>query len=230
MIEITNHGFAVVQGDSHIGKWVKECGNLAHDRDAIPKICSHLKPGFNVLDIGANIGSHSIAYSQAVGPTGRVWAFEPNPKTYEALAYNMAKFCPDNVKCMRVGLSDQPGVFRIKQSENVGASMLFPLDEENAAQAETTVVTLDDVFLEDCGVRIDFLKADVEGYESRVLRGGERLIRRDKPIMWIEVNASALVLQGTTDNDLIIQIMSLGYTLHPTGNSPQYDVLCLPVI
>lgn len=226
-MKILENGIAVIEGDSHISRWVTQEGRLDHDQNALPGILAHIKDGDNVLDIGANIGSHTIAYSKAVGENGRVWAFEPNPVAYECLELNMGKFCP-NVKCMRVGLSDQPSLCRIVQNQNAGAAMLFPLRDGEVSDVHTAVVTLDDVFLDKDDVRINFAKLDCEGMESLIIRGGEKLIRRDKPVLYVEVNEGALRVHGTTGNDLIIQIMNLGYDIKPTGHGPQYDIFCLP--
>ena len=224
---ILENGVAIVESDTHIGAWVRECGDLIHDKWAVPKTCAHIKPGDFVLDIGANIGSHTLGYSRAVGATGKVWAFEPNPVAYECLKWNMDAFCT-NVHCFKVGLSDKPAKCRIYQSQNVGASMLFELDETEGG-AETSVTTLDSIFADSHEPKVNLLKADGEGWELRILRGAEQVIRKDKPIMFIEVNEGALNRQGSTEKELLDFITSLGYRIEPTDSGAQYDVFCFPL-
>lgn len=69
-----------------------------YERKYIELILSHIKSGDTVLDIGANIGLHTLHYSTAVGPKGTVLAFEPDPDNLKLLHFNVVENNCTNVK------------------------------------------------------------------------------------------------------------------------------------
>jgi FkbM family methyltransferase len=214
-MKLLPNGIAVIDGDTHISKWVEESGRLDHDQYALPIILKHIKDGDYVVDAGAFIGDHTIAYLNAVRSAGgRVYAFEPNPSAFECLTVN----CKD-AYCFRSGLGDKEEFISIKQSENVGASHLT-----NDESGSISVVTLDSYNLD----RLDFFKIDVEGYEMKALKGAEQTISKYKPKMWIEINRGALEKQNTKPEDIFSFLISRGYNIaaYPELIGDQYDILC----
>ncbi len=79
---------AVIEFDSHISSWVEEAGRLCHDSMVHESILPLIKEGDWVVDAGAYIGDHTIAYAEKVGSRGRVIAFEINPPALECLKHN----------------------------------------------------------------------------------------------------------------------------------------------
>ena len=59
-MKITRHGFAIIEGDTHLGKWAEESGRLDHDQSALPQVLPFIPIGGIVIDIGANIGYYSL--------------------------------------------------------------------------------------------------------------------------------------------------------------------------
>jgi len=213
-VKILDNGIAVIEGDTHISRWVEESGRLDHDEYALPVILEHIKEGDWVVDGGAFIGDHTRAYLDKVKNSGRVFAFEPNPKAFECLVYN----CPD-ARCEQFGLSDLDGGAGMLESENSGASRLVE-------GGSVMLVRLDDYELP----KLDFLKLDVEGYELKALRGAESTIDTHRPVMWIEINKGALNEQGVEPKDVIKFALDYGYEVipYPDEGGPQYDILCVP--
>lgn len=214
-MKILENNIAVLEGDTHISKWVAEARRLDHDFNTLGMILPHIKPGDWVVDGGAFIGDHTIAYLKAVGPEGKVYAFEPNPAAYSCLCHN----CPDAVT-MNSGLSDKEEYVDYFDNSNAGAGHI------GHDLGSIQLIPLDSLNLRRC----DFLKLDIEGCEYEALVGAEKTIRQHKPILWVEVNEGALIRRMRNAAQLLRLIESYGYTMYPypEDRGPQYDVLCIP--
>jgi FkbM family methyltransferase len=216
-VKILSNNFAVLENDSHVSRWVEETGRLDHDQYSLSYILKYIKEGDCVVDAGAFIGDHTLAYLKAVGPRGKVIAFEPNPEAYQCLLHN----CPE-AECVLAGLGDKEQKLYFAVDQNVAASHISCLGDR-----EVNIVTLDSYKLN----RLDFLKLDVEGFEISALRGAKKTIDRFRPTMWIEVNEGALNRNHETATSLLNFIQSdLCYesTPFPEVNPYQYDILCRP--
>ncbi len=129
------------------------------------------------LDIGANIGNHSVFFSNLFK---RVLAFEPNPKAFELLKIN-AKLAI-NIECIPVALSDKSEELTIHfQNGNIGGASLR--SETGFNQTKIQAAPLDDMDLTD---NIDLIKIDVEGHEHQVLLGAKKTILQCQPIILFE--------------------------------------------
>lgn len=216
-MKILPNNIAVIDGDTHISKWVEDCGRLDHDEYSLGIILPNIKEGDFVVDAGAFIGDHTIAYLQKVGRFGCVYAFEPNPKAFECLAYN----CPKSVN-LQYGLSDKRGEYAYSKSANAGAGHVGGVGSE-----KVVVVDLDSLNLK----KLDFFKLDVEGHEISALKGARQTIEAFRPTLWVECNSSALYRQGESQDELLSYLSDeLKYDLepYPEPNRFQYDVLCRP--
>ena len=213
-VKILSNGIAVLDGDSHISRWVEEEGRLDHDQNALPIILGYIKDGDVVVDAGAFIGDHTIAYTKAVGKTGRVMAFEPNPSAYECLVHN----CPEAM-ALNLGLSDRSGELKMAIDVNAGASHVG-----DGGQL-INVVALDSMPFQ----RLNFIKMDVEGMELRALLGAKKTIEAHRPIMWIEINVGALKRQGVVPAQIFDVLHGMGYEFepYPDEGGMQYDILCV---
>jgi FkbM family methyltransferase len=202
------HGvFASYKNDDPIGTCVKYYGEWAEQEfDVIDQL---INPTSNCLDIGANIGTHTVALSKkCIG--GFVFAFEPQFNIYQALNTNIFLNDCVNVIPYNVGISNtiqsitarinNPG---ITHSINYGE---FKINEESEYGIEIKCVKIDEVELYDKA--IDFIKLDVEEHEVSALMSGERVITTGKPHMYIEYNSH-------DGNDELLRTMdSLGYNCY----------------
>lgn len=218
-MKILPNGIAVLENDSHISKWVEQSGRLDHDQNTLPLILPYIKPGDTVVDAGAFIGDHTFAYLEAVGPKGKVYAFEPNPDAFECLKRNCW-----HGDIINAGLHEIGGQVYFQKSPNAGASRVS-LESTYKVQ----VYTLDSFDLE----ALHFMKLDIEGCELEALFGADKTIRRHKPVMLIEINQGALKQQGSTKEDIFQHLEHLGYEwkmLWPNlkESDPQYDIICTP--
>lgn len=209
---------AVLNGDTHLSKWVEECGELCHDGAVALTILPLINPGDIVVDAGAAIGDHTIAYSKKVGPEGRVYAFEPMPLTFACLAVNMRD--TSNVSIHNFGLSDSGSFVRMIPKPNAGASFIDWGSEYNTEPfVVTTVKTLDGLNIG----RVDFIKVDVEGHELHLLKGARETISRYKPLVVCELNKPLLSRAGTSTEEVIGFMKSLGYRLESLERGRSVD-------
>ncbi len=220
---ITDFGVAVVEGDTHLSKWIIEQRRLDVAREYLLQFQKYIPLGGVVVDAGACLGDHTAPYSQFVGPSGTVLAFEPNPTAFECLKHNMKAY--ENVTVFNLGLGAFPGVLGIKSNDNLGMARLTA-----GGAGQISVVTLDSFNLG----KLDFMKMDVEGFEPQVIAGARETLRRCRPVLLVEIQKECLLLNGCTAEDVISPLRELGYNVipaesHLTLDMPQLDVLCLPI-
>lgn len=141
------------------------------------------------VDVGANIGIFTLLASQYFS---KVYAFEPLPPAFEAIKANVAH-CR-NVILKQVALSNSDGKTTIYQNAiGMGGSSLHPFSEtaprltnkKNWNQFEVQTARIDSV-LGDLN-RVDLVKIDVEGHEVQVIAGALEFIRRNRPILYVEI-------------------------------------------
>lgn len=139
-----------------------------------------------VLDIGANIGCHTLAFSKIVGPTGRVIAFEPERTNFTALAGNIAINNILNVYVNQIAVAEKPGLVAVPELDhnntyNYGG---IELNKDYSKNFHYMIqsISLDNTSFE----KLDFIKIDVEGMEHDVLQGGKNIIQKTNPIIYLE--------------------------------------------
>jgi FkbM family methyltransferase len=156
--------------------------------------------------------------AQLVGPSGHVHAFEVAPSNYSTLLHNIQLNHLTNITAVNLGVSENRSQFKLV--ENTGDTSSIHLE---CAPGETSTISLDEYVAENKVEQLDFIKADVEGFEVRLLRGAENTISRFHPAMLIEVNPGALRRCGTSAEELVSWLTGHGYVLtRPTwhGNVP----------
>jgi FkbM family methyltransferase len=188
------HGiFMYNRNDSFVGRSLDLYGEWCDFE--IQLLRSFIKSGDTVIDVGANIGTHAVAFGNMVGPTGTVHAFEPQRRLFTMLAGNVALNALDWVICHRQAVGDRMGEIHLpplppaEQPFNYAAVSLVAA---NAAGADGTVgdkvplVTLDSLELGTCAL----LKVDVEGMNTVVLSGAQRLIAQCEPVIYCELDSA----------------------------------------
>lgn len=159
-----------------------ECGYLL--RHPAPPIARLVREGGRtMLDVGANAGLHALCGRSTFA---RVHAFEPNPTTAERLARNVRlSGAEEHVRVHRVALSDRSGSALI--SVEPGHSGASRLGGDPSGSAEVRLDTLDAIAEREGIAQVDLVKIDVEGHEASVVRGGRRLLERDRPRIVVEL-------------------------------------------
>lgn len=182
--------------DSTIGASLTKYGEWAeHEIELLSRI---IPAGATVLDVGANIGCHSVAFSRMVGPTGRVMAFEPFSDNFAMLRLNTRE--QGNVIATQalVGASQGVATLDLRRlaapGENYGAISYKRIpqisgEEMNGADLAISAQVALDMF---AALPVEFVKIDVEGMEFDVLIGARGLIAKRRPIFYFEQNSAAM--------------------------------------
>jgi FkbM family methyltransferase len=167
--------------DQYVGRSFLEYGEFSPGET---RLFRHLLvPGMIVLDIGANIGAHTVEFAAAVGPTGLVLAYEPQRFVYQALTANVALRSLTNVLTFQQAVGAERGTLRVPVLDPNAENNFGGLAIEGHEQGEQVpVIRLDDLTLPRC----EFIKIDVEGMEASVLRGGRKFLARTKPVLYLE--------------------------------------------
>lgn len=154
-----------------------------------------LPPEGVVLDVGANIGLSALALAPLL-PRGRVLALEPSPRTVAALrrtlALNRLEDCVV-VEPVAVGATQGEAAFHAA-GHSAGAHLMDPntLGAASLPQVMVPVETLDALVARHALTRLDFIKIDVEGFETEVLDGARATLGRFRPLVFAEFNAWTL--------------------------------------
>ena len=178
----------------------------------------YLRPGDCFVDIGANIGLFSLEAAVVVGKAGKVYSFEPNPKTYDHLQENIRINNLVNMTALKCGVSSVHGTARLwVPADNFDAWSSFgkPTAGERFESEDVPVVTLDEfVQANQLAGCISMIKIDVEGWETAVLTGGLNcLAGSDAPLLQVEFTQQAALNANSSCAELFNQITSLGYTV-----------------
>lgn len=169
-----------------------------------------IRAGDTVFDIGSNIGLFTTMMAQAVGPTGRVHAFEPSPTFAADLRRVLGLNELTNVTVNQCAVSDKIGVARFaevqerdvrRESSHLDMSAGM---EQTASMShrwiEVPTITLDD-YVFSHGLEPALLKIDVEGAELLVFKGGQETLRKHHPLIVLEIHP--------TEPDFFVELHAL---------------------
>ena len=156
-------------------------------------ICGRfVQAGDTVVDVGAYIGTHGLAFAQRVGPAGKVYSFEAQPASFALLAHNLAAAEHGGiVTAVNAAVSHAgTGSSVLLDEIDITAPSSYGSAAIGAAhgglhRVSVPTVTLDTLKLTTCAL----VKIDVEGMEDQVLQGAEQLLRSCGPVVYAECNA-----------------------------------------
>jgi FkbM family methyltransferase len=167
-----------------------------------------------VIDVGANIGQYTLLAAELAGPSGRVFAFEPDPVNAAALQRSVGRNgFGGRVELLRVAVAGRSGEAALDVQPDRTRSRLAAKTGESvrAGAVQVRTLALDD-FLDERGLdRLDFLKIDVEGADLDVLRGAERTLVHLRPALMVEYEPDWLRAYGERPEALLGFLGRLGY-------------------
>ncbi len=185
-------------------------GCFAH---SMTQWATHLLPvSGTFFDVGAHAGYFSLLASAHVGLSGRVFAIEPNPKTFATLERHLALNRVANVRALMCGLADKPGSLTLHAPPSQIDYNATVLPRADWTRVDVPARTLDDCVREWAIDRIDLMKIDVEGAEPLVLAGGTRSLSSGvvRHAM-IEVNGPRLTEGGAGPRELADMLDQFGF-------------------
>lgn len=187
-----------------------------------------LKPGDVVVDVGANVGAHALRMAQRVGEQGRVYAFEPTEFGFQKFSTNLAlnPVLAKRVELLRVGLTDlkeRP----LPELVSASWSLTRPMDDIHprdlgfgSSTRGARFVPLDTWAKEKGLTKLDLVKLDVDGYETRVIRGALETLRKLKPTIVMEWAPHHFVDPEEPFLESISLLQGLGYSFHSLEGAP----------
>ncbi len=177
------HGvMAFLRSDDTIGHSLDRYGEFAESENRL--MTALLRPGDTALDIGANVGTVTLPLARQVGPTGQVFAFEPQRLIFQALCAALALNGLTNVRAVHAAVGRDSGTIRVPALDpgrpgNYGAFVVRP---EETVGEKVACLTVDALELRRC----DLMKIDVEGQDFEVLLGAEHTVARCRPHVYME--------------------------------------------
>lgn len=172
------------------------------------------------LDIGANIGNHSLFFSDYYK---KVLSFEPNFTTFQLLSINSK--IVNNVECFNYGISSTDNVANFEiNMQNIGGGRV--ISEKNTSEKKVNLRRLDSLSYINMN-NIKLIKIDVEGHEYEVLQGAAETIKKQKPLIIFEQHISDFVNNRSKAIELI---KSYGYNKFACIEKSPSPVESWPVI
>jgi FkbM family methyltransferase len=213
-----------------------------HHRELVPVLRPFVPPDAVVLDVGGHAGQFAKLLAR-LAPEGRVYSFEPGNYARTILERAIRLNRLRNVEIVPRALGSAPGWVTLSVPIKRSGSMGFGLghlgagDPARAAAVETVEVDTIDAFARARGLaRLDFVKADIEGWELEMLRGGADTLRRFGPVLFLEVDDQRLARAGDSGEALAGFLGTLGYRpfvqagngIAPASSEDRGDLFWLP--
>jgi FkbM family methyltransferase len=188
-----------------------------HHSDLRGMFSPHVPLDGVIVDVGAHAGQFSKLFAR-MAPLGRVYAFEPSAYARSimvpALRFNRIR----NVTLTSAGLSDTAGPLilhtPLKRSSALGYGIahLGPGGADGATLDQVvSLTTLDTFATQQEFRRLDLIKADIEGWEMRALKGGQHTLTRFRPTLYLEIDGALLARAGDSPDALFGWLGALGY-------------------
>lgn len=189
-----------LQKDLYVGRSLDLYGEFSElETDLFRQL---VQKGMSVVEVGANIGAHTVSLAQMVGPTGKVYAYEPQRAIFHILCANLAINSIYNVYAKQIGIGAESGFLNIPPLDYTAVNNFGGLSLSENSLGETVQINkLDDEQIN----AAHFLKIDVEGMEESVLNGASGLISRNRPIIYLEND------RQDKSKSLILKLQKLGY-------------------
>ena len=193
----------------------KQVENLINKRDNYDirerEIVQELAHG-NCLDIGANIGYHTLTMAQNEN-VRHVWAFEPDPTNYENLHINLRlNGLNYKVQCFCFAVTDNNGSTYLHRCEfNDGMHRIYESKWCYGDSINVDTLCIDNI-LSIKENKVDFVKLDIEGSEFGALKGMEQMLKRDHPTIMMEFHPPSIEEAGDKPEDSYNFLMEIGYT------------------
>jgi FkbM family methyltransferase len=182
--------------------------DAALQRAALP----YLVPGTLIVDVGASLGLWTVPLTRAASRMGStVWAIEPHPENARWLRRNLCLNGLDEVVTVhQCALGDRSSAARLSLGEahDFGAGNVAISVDDSDKGVEVSVRRLDDLPRDR---RVSFMKLDVEGYELHALRGAQRLLNEDRPVILGEFSQEWLEARGEELRPFLAAMEELGY-------------------
>jgi FkbM family methyltransferase len=213
-----------------------------HHGELAPLLARYVPKDGVVFDVGAHAGQFAKLFAK-LAPQGHVYAFEPGSYALSILTKVRKLHGLKNVSIHKVGLSDASAVaslsIPIKASGSIGfglSTLATPASDSDALKEKISLTTLDQFVADNKIVRLDFIKADIEGWEMRMLLGSRNSLEKLRPVLMLEADDVWLQRAGNSRKELLDFLARLDYgifaidhngSVSPAGPETP-NILCIP--
>ena len=220
--------------DYYIGGALERYGEYNHAE--LERLLKLTKAGDVIVEVGSNIGCHTVPLAQHVGNSGKVFAFEPQRVLYHMLCGNLAMNGIWNVYTHLAAVGNSKSVAFVPDVDYTKLGNFGGVSLVDEGEWLVDIITLDSLNL----TRLNLLKVDVEGMESDVLSGAGHTISRLRPVIYIENDrkdkSQALISSlNRLDYDMWWSVTPMfnafnyrGNPVNKFGNTVSVDMLCIP--
>lgn len=192
-----------------VGSFTHGCWLGSYEYEKQKMVASLVRPGNVVYDIGAHVGFYTLLFAQLVGPSGHVYAFEPNPRNLAYLRTHIKLNHYRNVTLVPSALSDTTGPLRFEGQ--LGSNATGHLSDTGSIEVQS--FRLDEWIRQHRPKQPDYLKVDIEGAEARMLAGATQTLRVTKPSIFLATHGAVV------HSECARMLENLGYLLQPIGNA-----------
>jgi len=185
----------------------------AHTRNELAMLKSFIREGDNIIDVGAHIGTFSIPFAIFNGGIGKVFAFEANPDNYQLLQKNILENNLETVVlpiCTVISVKEQTHKMMFPKDANTG--MYYFMPTQDCGYESLDSVNIDEWYDQnEIENPIHCLKIDTEGSELSVLRACQNILKKYKPLIYLELSDEHLRRFGNSVHDIEKILVSNGY-------------------
>ncbi|MEM6462903.1 MAG: FkbM family methyltransferase [Pseudomonadota bacterium] len=193
------------------------CDRIAIGRGHLPESAERgligplLKPGMVFVDIGANVGTYSLFVAQRCQDSATIISFEPHPRTFAKLSYNIRANGFSAIEAVNQGVGPQAGrmVLHSSGGSNIGTASLLPQAAGDKHQVEIKVGLLSHALKSRMIGQVDLLKIDIEGFEDRALLP---LMTDEHVALWPKALLIETALKEHWQTDCVAELLARGYT------------------
>jgi FkbM family methyltransferase len=179
------------------------------DAPLIHVLIRDFRPGTIAIDVGANIGTYSKAFSESISTSGVVLAVEADPNNAEYLRRRFADSA--SIRVVEAAAADKSGMLRLRQDPYNPAG--HALSDTGIAVASISI----DELVDQIGMPVSIMKIDVEGAEPLVIRGAKATIERDLPTILLEYSPERMSAFSERPVAVLEYFESLGYEIAIPG-------------
>jgi len=202
----------------------------AFEREFQHVLLPWLRPGDNVVDAGANIGSHACPMAKRVAPHGRVLAIEPVARLADRLEANCRLNGIDNVVVSRRAVSSGSEERRLVvppvDASNQGNASFHREASSTSDVVKVETTTIDALVAEHGFADLRLIKTDLEGEDFAALLGARETLKRWRPIVTFEYHRPLWAAAGHTLN-LATNLLTgeMGYRVSPFSRHPEVQIM-----
>ncbi len=195
------------------------------ERHIIDCAAGYITPGTAAIDVGANLGQMALQFSRMVGEHGRVFAFEAYDYIHHILCQNIEVNAVRNIQTINKAVHEIAGrqvYFPDQDFTRFSSFGSYGIDPQATSGRSVETVTVDSLQIEQ---PVSFMKIDVQGSDLFALRGAKETIMRHRMPIIFEYEEQFQQEFGTTFQDYVDFVSSVGYKFLKTVDSINYLII-----